>query len=246
MTNNSPVNLKLIHFLLWIKESYQTPNAEISKCSGENFPNDSCHFWKQKSVFLQILHQYSAPSNITPQHFFNPNIIYFDQKQSIKVQIFEIFKCPDQNSSNSSCQLWTDKSIPLQFSYHSSLSYNSPVNFKLINSQLCIKESHQSPNLETLKCSGETLPISSSYFPNHKSDFLQILHQFLVSWKITPLYIFRSNITRRDQSKCNFFRLLSPWIKIDQILVVFKITNQFSFNFFINLEYHQTKFLCTL
>ena len=73
---------------------------------------------------------------------------------------------------------------------------------------------------------------SSCYFPNHKSDFLQILHHFLVSWKITPLYFFRSNITRRDQSKGKSLRLLSPRVKIDQILVTFETTSQFSFKFF--------------
>ena len=73
---------------------------------------------------------------------------------------------------------------------------------------------------------------SSCYFPNHKSDFLQILHHFLVSWKITPLYFFRSNITRRDQSKGKSLRLLSPRVKIGQILVTFETTSQFSFKFF--------------
>ena len=50
-------------------------------CSGENLLVSSCHFWKGKSVFLQILHQYSVPSNITPLYFFSSNIIYFGQKR---------------------------------------------------------------------------------------------------------------------------------------------------------------------
>ena len=76
MTKISPVNFKLIHFLFWIKESHQSPNFETFKWSGENYPNSLCHFWKQKSIFLHILHQYSVPSNITPLYFFNSNIIY--------------------------------------------------------------------------------------------------------------------------------------------------------------------------
>ena len=124
MTINSLVSFKLTHFLLWIKESHQSPNFETFKCSGENFPNSSCHFWKQKSVFLQILHQYSVLPNITPLYFFRSNIIYFVQKKPIKVQIFEIFECSGQNLSNFSCQFWTDKSIPLQILYHSSLSWH--------------------------------------------------------------------------------------------------------------------------
>ena len=101
ITKKSLVNFKLRHFLLWMKKSYQIPNFETFKCSGESFPNFSCQLWKQKSVFLQILYQYSLPSNITPLYFLNSNIIYFGQRKPIMVQIFEIFKCLGQN-----CQVW--------------------------------------------------------------------------------------------------------------------------------------------
>ena len=73
------------------------------------------------------------------------------------------------------------------------MTHKSSVNFKLILFLLWIKGSHQNPNFETLKCSGEDLPYSSCHFLNHKSVFLQILHHPSVSWKIT-LYFFRSNI----------------------------------------------------
>ena len=39
-----------------------------------------------------------------PYTVFSSKIMYFVQKKLIKVQIFEIFKCLGQNSSNSSCQ----------------------------------------------------------------------------------------------------------------------------------------------
>ena len=68
------------YFLKW--------NCYFSAC--ENLPNSSCHFWKHKSVFLQILHHYSVLSNITPLYFFSPNIIYLDQKEPIKVQIVRL------------------------------------------------------------------------------------------------------------------------------------------------------------
>ena len=73
------------------------------------------------------------------------------------MKFFEPFKCSDQNLSNSSYQLWNDKSIPLQILHHSSLSWqtSSSVNFKFIHFQLWIKGSHQNPNFETLKSSGE-------------------------------------------------------------------------------------------
>ena len=112
------------------------------------------------------------------------------------------------------------------------MTHNSPVIFKLKYFQLWTKESYQSPHFETYKCSGSNVPNSLCYFPNQKLAFVQILHHSLVSWKITPLHFFRSNITRKDQSKCKFLRLLSAWIQIHQILVIFETTNQFSFKFF--------------
>ena len=112
------------------------------------------------------------------------------------------------------------------------MTHNSPVNLKLMHFQLWTKESHQSPNFETFKCSGENFSNSSCHFWKQKSVFLQILHHSLVSWKITLLDFFRSNITRKDISKCKFLGLLSARIKIHQIFVIFETTNQFFFKCF--------------
>ena len=84
MTNGSSVNFKLIHFLLWIKGSHQSPNFETFKCSGEHLPYSSCHIPNHKSIFLQILHPSSVPSKITPLYFFRSNFKYFAQKEPIK------------------------------------------------------------------------------------------------------------------------------------------------------------------
>ena len=124
MIHNSSVNFKLIHFVLWIKGSHQGPNFETFECSGKSLPNSSRHFPNHKSVFLQTLHHSSVSWNITLVYFCSSNIIYFVQKESIKVQIVETFECSGQNSSNSSCQLWKDKSIPFQILHHSSLSWH--------------------------------------------------------------------------------------------------------------------------
>ena len=163
ITDISPVNFKLILFLLWIKESHQSPNFETFKCSGENFWNSSCHFWKQKSVFLQILHQYSVLSNITPLYFFRSNIIYFGQRQPIKVQIFEIFECSGQNSTKY-YQFWNDKSIPL------------PVLQQPIKAQI----------FEIFECSGQN-STKSYQFWNDTPIPLPVLHLFSLPWQITPL-----------------------------------------------------------
>ena len=93
-------------------------------CSSKNLLNSSCHFWKHQSFFLQILHQYSVPSNITPLYFFTQNFIYFGQKQPMKVQIFEILESSGQNLSNSSWQFWTFKAVSLHFLHHYSLSWH--------------------------------------------------------------------------------------------------------------------------
>ena len=70
MTHNSSVNFKFTHFLLWIKESHQSPNFETFECSGEKLPNSSYHFPKHKSVFLQILHHSSVSWKIPSLLFY--------------------------------------------------------------------------------------------------------------------------------------------------------------------------------
>ena len=74
-------------YILWTKGTNQSRNFENFECSGQNSPN-SCHFWNNKSVFLQILHHSSVSWDITPLYFFSWNFIYFQQKQPIKVQIW--------------------------------------------------------------------------------------------------------------------------------------------------------------
>ena len=121
--------------------------------------------------------------------------------------------------------------------------HNSSVNFKLIHLLLWTKGIHQSPNFDTFKCSGEHLSYSSCYFPNHKSVFLQILHHSSVSWKITPLCFFRSNIkyfAQQESMKVQIFETLTTQVKIHQISVIFETTEQFFFKFCINLQGHET------
>ena len=71
MTHNSSVNFKLIHFLLWIKGSHQSPSFENFEYFGKNFPNSSCHFLNHKLAFLQILYHSSVSWNTTPLYLFS-------------------------------------------------------------------------------------------------------------------------------------------------------------------------------
>ena len=64
----------------------------------------------QVSFSSNIASLYSVMRH-NPLYFFGSKIIYFVQKKPIKVKIFETFECKGQNSSNSSCQVWNDKSI---------------------------------------------------------------------------------------------------------------------------------------
>ena len=122
MTYSPHVSFKLIYFELWTKGCHESPNFETFRYSSENLPDSSCHFWKHKSVFFPKFYQSWVPSIVTPMYFLSSKIIYFGKKQPIKVQMFEIFECSEQNLLNPSCQFWTDKSIPFQILHHSSLS----------------------------------------------------------------------------------------------------------------------------
>ena len=97
MMHNSSVNFKLNSFLLWITVFHQSPNFETFKCPGKNLPNSSMSFSKPQVSFSSNLHQSSIWWNINPLYFFSSKIIYFAQKESIEVQIFETFECPGQN-----------------------------------------------------------------------------------------------------------------------------------------------------
>ena len=96
---------------------------ETFTCSGQISSNSLGQFWNDKSIPLQILYLSSVSWKIIPLYFFSSNNIYFAQKEHIKMKIFETFKCSGQNLSNSSCQLWNDKSVPLQILRNSSLSW---------------------------------------------------------------------------------------------------------------------------
>ena len=97
---------------------------ETFERSGQNLTNSLCQFLNTKLIPLHISYPSSVSWKITPLYFSSSNNIYFAQKEHIKMNICETFKCSGQNSSISSCQFWNDKSIPLQILHHSSLSWH--------------------------------------------------------------------------------------------------------------------------
>ena len=80
-------------------------------------------FWNDNSIPLQTLYPYSMVWKITPLYFFSSKNVYFAQREYIKLKMFETLQCLGQNSSNSSCKFWSDKSIPLQILHHFLLSW---------------------------------------------------------------------------------------------------------------------------
>ena len=93
--HGSHVNFKLIYFHLCAKGPHQSPNFEIFKCSGENLPNFSRHFWKSKPVFLQPLYQSWVPSNIILLYFLSSNVfILWSKAAHLKCKFLRFLSAP--------------------------------------------------------------------------------------------------------------------------------------------------------
>ena len=154
-------------------------------------PNSSCHFWRDKLFFFQILPQYSVLSKMTPLYVFSSNILYFGQKQLIKMQIFEIFECSDENLPKSVCHFPNHEEVFLQILHDSSLSWKITCQYffrsKII--YFAQKGPIKVQILETFECWDQNSPNSCQIWSD-KLVFVRILHQSSVSWGIAPLYFF--------------------------------------------------------
>ena len=119
----------------------------------------------------------------------------------------------------------------------------SSVNFKLMHFLLWFKVSIKVPGLRHLSGLMKIFHISHVIFQTTIQFFFQILHYSLVSWKITPLYFFRTNViyfAQKEPIKVETLRISSAQVKVDQNLVIFETTNQFFFEFCITLQCHET------
>ena len=120
------------------------------------------------------------------------------------------------------------KVVPTCWRY---LTHNCSVNFKLIHFPLWIIGFNQTSNLDTIMGSGENLPNFSCHFPNCRSIFLQILLHSLVSWKIIPLYFFRSNVIYKKGTNQNRnFENFKCSGQNSSSLAIFETKNQLSVN----------------
>ena len=115
MTQNSSVNPKLIHFLLWIRRSHQSPNYFW-------FSDVIC--WKFAKFLKSFLKaQVSFPSIVSSKFIsikHNSSILFLTQtlytlvKSSLLKCKFLRFWSARVKFVKSSCKFWTDKSISLQ------------------------------------------------------------------------------------------------------------------------------------
>ena len=169
------------------KEPNKMNIFETFECSVQILSNSLCQFWDNESIPLQILYPLSVSWKITPLYFFNLSNIYFAHMEAIKVKIFETFEHSGQNLSNSLCQFWNGKSIPLQILYPSSVSWKiTPLYyFSSNNIYFAQKKQIKMKLFETFKRSGQNSSNSSCQLWNDKSIPHQVLHHYSLSWHIT-------------------------------------------------------------
>ena len=70
---------------------------------------------------------------------------------------------------------------------------------------LWTKEAHQCTIFRLLGSLLKVHPTPHAIFETARSGFIQILHHCLVSWKITPLYFFSSNLINLAQKLLDFW-----------------------------------------
>ena len=80
-----------------------------------------------------------------------------------------------------------------QFLYFFQTLHQSSVLWKIAPLYFAQKELIKANIFKNFECSSQNLSNSTYQFCNNKSVPLQILHQSLVAWKITPLHFFISN-----------------------------------------------------
>ena len=94
---------------------------------------------------------------------------------------------------------------------------------------LWTKRAHQCAIFRLLGALMKVHPILHTIFKTARSGFIQILHHCSVSWKITPLYFFSSNLIYFGQKLLVFWVV---WWKFTKFLMSYlKLQVSFSLNF---------------
>ena len=146
--------------------------------------NCLCQFWNEKSIPLQIFHNFSVSLHITSLKIFSSCIFYFGQNDPMKRPIFtlsnvlvKIYQIP--------CVIFeTTKSVFLQILHDSSLSLKITLLAKL-----CTKGTNHSGNFGELSARIKIHQIFI-FFERTNQFFFNFCITLSVSWYITPLYFF--------------------------------------------------------
>ena len=134
-------------------------------------------FETTRSGFIQILHHCSVSWKITPLYLFSSNLIYFGQKEHIKVKCSDFWVDGWKFTKLLISCLKPQVSFSLNFASLLSVTRdNSFVLFQLKLYMIWTKEVHQSARFETFDCSRELSP--NLYF-----DRLLLLKVYKISAK---------------------------------------------------------------
>ena len=152
-----------------------TKFLDFRMCSGENLPKFLMSFLKAQVSFLPNFASIFSDIKHISSVLFSSNTLYFGQMQLIKVQIFEIFECSDENLPNSSYHFPNHMPVFLQIFNDSSVSWKiTPLHFFRWEVMYFAREGPIKVQIfETFECSNQNLP-NSCHFWNNKTVFLQI------------------------------------------------------------------------
>ena len=73
-------------YMLWTKKAHQSTLSQTFECSNESSFNCSCHFWNLKIRVYSSFESLFSFMKDNSSVFFSSNIIYFGQKEPIKVK----------------------------------------------------------------------------------------------------------------------------------------------------------------
>ena len=157
-------------------------------------------FGNEQSVFLQTLHHYSVSRDVTLLFFFIWIFACFGQTDPIKVQFFGLSTSRMKINQISYVIFQPTSQFPLKLCNTLQCHNTFLWNFLAEAVYALDKKSPSMYNFQTFGSSNdESSPNSPCHFWNHKVRVFQILHHCLVSWKITPLYFFSSNLIYSGQ-----------------------------------------------
>ena len=133
------------------------------------------------------------------------------------------------------CHFWSHEPV---FNFYLSLSWHIiPPKLSSWNITLWIKRAHQSTSFQIFECFLKFHPIPHASFETTRSRFIQILHHCSVSWNITPLYSFTSNLYTLDKKirRSDIFKLLNSLYFLCHVWNC----EQFFFKICIPLQFHE-------